>query len=79
MPPVYTGTKAGKYRQGLPFGAVAQPGERCNGIAKVGGSIPPGSTILAGCLAGSKYTITDKYIRTLCAFDISIMSGKKSD
>ena len=25
-------------------GAIAQLGERCNGIAEVGGSIPPGST-----------------------------------
>ena len=26
-------------------GAIAQLGERCNGIAEVGGSIPPSSTI----------------------------------
>ena len=27
-------------------GAIAQLGERCNGIAEVGGSIPPSSTML---------------------------------
>ena len=29
-------------------GAIAQLGERCNGIAEVGGSIPPSSTNLIG-------------------------------
>ncbi len=29
---------------GLPGGAIAQMGERLNGIQEVGGSIPPGST-----------------------------------
>ena len=29
-------------------GAIAQPGERYNGIVEVGGSIPPGSTIIPG-------------------------------
>lgn len=28
----------------LAFGVIAQLGERLNGIQKVGGSIPPGST-----------------------------------
>ena len=28
----------------LSFGAIAQLGERLNGIQEVGGSIPPGST-----------------------------------
>ena len=30
-------------------GAIAQLGERCNGIAEVGGSIPPSSTMLMYC------------------------------
>ena len=29
----------------IPYGAIAQLGERLNGIQEVGGSIPPGSTI----------------------------------
>jgi hypothetical protein len=29
-----------------PYGAIAQLGERYNGIVEVGGSIPPGSTII---------------------------------
>ena len=35
------------YTRGLsddPYGAIAQLGERLNGIQEVGGSIPPGST-----------------------------------
>ena len=33
-----------KMRASFSTGAIAQLGERCNGIAEVGGSIPPSST-----------------------------------
>ena len=34
------------YNHRFDFGAIAQLGERYNGIVEVGGSIPPGSTDL---------------------------------
>src|SRR5690606_8208700 len=48
-----------RFRSGLPkgrprrfFGAIAQLGERLNGIQEVGGSTPPGSTNAIEGLAG---------------------------
>ena len=38
------------------FGAIAQLGERLNGIQEVGGSIPPGSTKFFKGLAGIRLT-----------------------
>ena len=53
-----SGTKAflvTDYRLLIPDGAIAQLGERLNGIQEVGGSTPPGSTkahpFLPRCLA----------------------------
>ena len=40
-------------------GAVAQSGERCNGIAEVGGSIPPGSIRKGGLRDGADRLIVN--------------------
>ena len=37
----------------MAFGAIAQLGERYNGIVEVGGSIPPGSTRFALVATGN--------------------------